>query len=145
MIALIQRVERAHVEVASEVVGAIGSGLLALVGVQPGDDEQAPARLLARLLNYRVFGDEQGRMNRSLKQVGGGLLLVPQFTLAADTRSGLRPSFSTAAPPDLGRMRFDTLESLARREHPTVAAGRFGADMRVHLINHGPVTFWLDV
>lgn len=145
MIALIQRVERAHVEANGETVGAIGPGLVALVAVQPHDDGDAPMRLLFRLLNYRVFGDEQDRMNRSLKQVDGGLLLVPQFTLAADTRSGLRPSFSTAAAPELGRERFAALESLARASHAPVAAGRFGAEMRVHLVNHGPVTFWLEV
>lgn len=145
MIALIQRVLRAHVEVEGEIVGVIGPGLLALVGVQPRDDEATPARMLARLLDYRVFSDEQGRMNRSLRDTGGGLLLVPQFTLAADTRSGLRPSFSSAAPPALGRERFAELEALARAGYPTVASGRFGADMQVHLINDGPVTFWLDV
>lgn len=144
MIALIQRVERAHVEVASETIGAIGAGLLALVAVQPVDDDAAPGRMLARLLNYRVFGDEQGRMNRSLKETRGGLLLVPQFTLAADTRSGLRPSFSTAASPELGRSRFEALVSLARSQHSPVATGRFGAEMRVHLVNDGPVTFWLE-
>lgn len=145
MIGLIQRVLRAHVEIEGETVGAIGPGLLALVGVQPGDDEAAPARMLARLLDYRVFSDVQGRMNRSLRDTNGGLLLVPQFTLAADTRSGLRPSFSTAAPPALGRQRFAELEALARASYPTVAAGRFGADMQVHLVNDGPVTFWLDM
>ena len=145
MISLIQRVDSAHVEVDAETIGAIGPGLLALVAVQPHDDEEAPARMLARLLQYRVFGDEQGRMNRSLTDVGGGLLLVPQFTLAADTRSGLRPSFSMAAAPELGRLRFAALEAQARAAHDPVAAGRFGAEMRVHLVNHGPVTFWLEV
>ena len=145
MIALIQRVRSAHVEIAGDNVGAIEAGLLALVAVQPHDREDAPERLLERLLNYRVFADDQGRMNRSLRQTGGGLLLVPQFTLAADTRSGLRPSFSTAAAPDLGRARFDTLVALAAVQHHPVACGRFGAEMAVHLVNDGPVTFWLEV
>lgn len=145
MIALIQRVDEARVEVDGETIGAIGIGLLALIGVQPADGAEAPARLLARLLDYRVFGDEAGRMNRSLREVGGGLLLVPQFTLAADTRSGLRPGFSTAAPPALGRERFEALVALACDRFDPVACGRFGADMRVHLVNNGPVTFWLEV
>lgn len=145
MISLIQRVEQARVEVAGETVGAIGPGLLALVAVQPHDDEAAPARMLARLLAYRVFGDDAGRMNRALRDTGGGLLLVPQFTLAADTRKGLRPSFTDAASPELGRRRFEMLVRLARESHPDVATGQFGAEMRVHLINHGPVTFWLEV
>ena len=145
MIALIQRVDEARVVVDGQTVGEIGAGLLALIGVQPDDGEDAPARMLARLLDYRVFGDDAGRMNRSLRQVGGGLLLVPQFTLAADTRSGLRPGFSTAATPELGRARFDALMALARDTFAPVASGRFGADMRVHLVNNGPVTFWLQV
>lgn len=145
MISLIQRVARAHVEVDGETVGAIGPGLLALVGVQPHDDEAAVQRMLARLLDYRVFPDDSGRMNLSLRATGGGLLLVPQFTLAADTRSGLRPSFSTAAPPVLGRQRFEALLAAARAAHGEVAAGRFGAEMAVHLVNQGPVTFWLEV
>lgn len=145
MIALIQRVTRAHVEVDGERIGAIEAGLLALVAVQPHDGEETPARLLARLLDYRVFADGQGRMNRSLRDAGGGLLLVPQFTLAADTRSGLRPSFATAAAPEQGRIRFAALVELARAAHAPVACGRFGADMQVHLVNDGPVTFWLEV
>jgi D-tyrosyl-tRNA(Tyr) deacylase len=145
VISLIQRVEHARVEIGGETVGAIGPGLLALVGVQPRDGPDAPARMLARLLDYRVFADAAGRMNLSLRQTGGGLLLVPQFTLAADTRAGLRPSFSTAAPPDLGQARFQALVELARQGHGEVACGRFGADMRVGLVNSGPVTFWLEV
>lgn len=141
---LIQRVRGARVEIAGEVVGAIDQGLLALVGVEPQDDQASADRLLHRLLNYRVFGDDQGRMNRSLSDVGGGLLLVSQFTLAADTRSGLRPSFSSAAPPALGEALFDYLLAQARTRHLQVASGRFGADMQVHLINDGPVTFLLE-
>lgn len=144
MIALIQRVDEASVRVGDETVGAIGPGLLALVGVQPHDAEASADRMLARLLGYRVFSDPAGRMNLSLRDVGGGLLLVPQFTLAADTRSGLRPSFSSAAPPAQGRALFDLLVAQARAAHAPVATGRFGADMRVHLVNSGPVTFWLE-
>lgn len=145
MIALLQRVSSASVDVAGERVGAIGPGLLALIGVQPRDDERTAGRLLERLLAYRVFGDEQGRMNRSLTDIGGGLLLVPQFTLAADTRKGNRPGFSTAAAPAEAEQLFGHLVDCARRTHPGVATGRFGADMRVSLCNEGPVTFWLEV
>lgn len=145
MISLIQRVEQARVDVAGETVGAIGPGLLALVAVQPADGDDAPARMLERLLRYRVFADEAGRMNRSLADCAGGLLLVSQFTLAADTRGGLRPGFSTAAPPAQARRLFEALVDLARARHPDVASGEFGADMRVHLVNSGPVTFWLEV
>ena len=119
--------------------------LLALVGVQPEDDAASVQRLLQRLLNYRVFSDADGKMNLSLRDVQGGLLLVSQFTLAADTRSGLRPSFSTAAPPAQGRELFELLLSEARAQHAPVASGRFGADMQVQLINDGPVTFLLEV
>ncbi|WP_017939395.1 D-aminoacyl-tRNA deacylase [Zestomonas thermotolerans] len=145
MKALIQRVSAARVEVAGEVVGAIDQGLLALVGIEPQDDAESVARMLHRLLNYRVFADAEGRMNRSLKDVGGGLLLVSQFTLAADTKSGLRPSFSSAAPPAQGEALFDALVARAREQHPQVATGRFGANMQVHLVNDGPVTFLLEV
>ncbi len=144
MIALIQRVTRASVDVAGECVGQIGPGLLALVAVRPADDEAAAARLLERLLGYRVFGDDAGRMNRSLADTGGGLLLVPQFTLAADTRKGTRPGFSRAAAPDQARRLFEHLCELARAAHPVLATGRFGADMQVSLVNDGPVTFWLE-
>ncbi|MGE8360767.1 D-aminoacyl-tRNA deacylase [Pseudomonas sp.] len=144
MKALIQRVRSARVEVAGEVVGAVDQGLLALVGVEPQDTPASVAKLLHKLLNYRVFSDADGKMNLSLSDVGGGLLLVSQFTLAADTKSGLRPSFSSAAPPALGAELFDLLVEQARRQHPTVATGRFGADMQVHLINDGPVTFLLE-
>lgn len=144
MIALIQRVTEARVEVGVERVGAIGPGLLVLVAVQPDDSEARAERLLERILGYRVFDDGEGRMNRSLREVGGGLLLVSQFTLAADTRSGTRPGFSTAAAPDLGRRLFEHLVERARGAHPQVATGRFGAHMRVHLVNDGPVTFRLE-
>ncbi|MGE5160262.1 MAG: D-aminoacyl-tRNA deacylase [Betaproteobacteria bacterium] len=143
MIALIQRVTEARVVVGGEVVGAIGRGLLAFVAVEPGDTEARAERLLERVLGYRVFPDAQGRMNLGLTDVGGGLLLVPQFTLAADTRKGMRPSFSSAAAPQDGRPLFDHLVDQARAAHPEVATGRFGADMRVALVNDGPVTFWL--
>jgi len=141
---LIQRVRQARVEVAGEVVGAIDQGLLVLVGVEREDDQARADKLLHKLLNYRVFSDEQGKMNRSLKDIGGGLLLVSQFTLAADTRSGLRPSFSSAAPPAQGEALYDYLLAQARDQHPLVACGRFGAEMQVHLVNDGPATFLLE-
>ncbi|MCU0939026.1 MAG: D-aminoacyl-tRNA deacylase [Burkholderiaceae bacterium] len=144
MIALIQRVSQASVQVAGDVVGAIGSGLLALVCAERGDSEREADALLAKLLGYRVFADDAGKMNRSLRDVGGGLLIVPQFTLAADTRSGTRPSFTPAAPPALGEQLYDHFVAAARRDHPVVATGRFGAMMQVALINDGPVTFWLS-
>jgi D-tyrosyl-tRNA(Tyr) deacylase len=144
MIALIQRVSSASVRVADRQIGAIGTGLLALIGVQPQDDEESTERLLQRLLAYRVFPDEQGRMNRALHETGGGLLLVPQFTLAADTRKGNRPGFSTAAAPADAERLFERLCVLARAAHPVVETGRFGADMQVALVNDGPVTFWLQ-
>jgi len=144
MIALIQRVTEASVSVAGERIGTIGPGLLALVGVRPTDDKQTAQRLLERLLTYRVFADTEGRMNRSLSDTGGGLLLVPQFTLAADTRKGHRPSFSTAAEPAQAERLFEHLCAVARAGHPQVATGRFGAHMQVTLVNDGPVTFWLQ-
>lgn len=149
MIALIQRVLSARVDVEQpdgtlQTVGSIGPGLLALVAVQPGDDEPRTRRMLERLLGYRVFADEQGRMNRSLSDTGGELLLVSQFTLAADTRSGMRPSFTSAATPEEGRRWFNRLVQLARAAHPRVEIGCFGAHMVVHLVNDGPVTFWLE-
>ncbi|WP_339080995.1 D-aminoacyl-tRNA deacylase [Pseudomonas sp. TMP9] len=144
MKALIQRVRSARVEVAGEVVGAIDQGLLALVGVEPHDTPASVEKTLHKLLNYRVFSDAAGKMNLSLSDISGGLLLVSQFTLAADTKSGLRPSFSSAAPPILGAELFDLLVMQARSKHPRVATGQFGADMRVHLINDGPVTFLLE-
>ncbi len=144
MIALIQRVTEARVRVGGDVVGEVGRGLLALVGVAKGDDEAKADRLLERLLGYRVFPDGDGRMNLSLRDVGGGLLLVSQFTLVADTRKGMRPSFSSGAPPDEGRRLFDHLVRSARDSHCHVAAGVYAADMKVELINDGPVTFWLE-
>ena len=145
MIALLQRVTEAAVTVDGETVGTIGPGLLVLVGVERDDDEAKAERLLERLLGYRVFPDDEGRMNLSLADTGGGLLLVPQFTLAADTSKGTRPSFGPAAPPEEGSRLFDHLLQQARQRHATVAAGRFGADMRVALVNDGPVTFQLRV
>lgn len=145
MIGLLQRVTEAQVSVAGECVGRVGRGLLVLVGVERGDTSAQAARLLERILGYRVFEDASGRMNRSLADVDGGLLLVPQFTLAADTRKGMRPSFTPAADPDTGRALFDDLLARARQAHPEVAAGIFGADMQVQLVNDGPVTFWLQV
>jgi D-aminoacyl-tRNA deacylase len=144
MKALIQRVRGARVEVDGEVVGAIDQGLLALVGVEPQDTPASVEKILHKLLNYRVFSDAAGKMNLSLSDSGGGLLLVSQFTLAADTKSGLRPSFSSAAPPALGAELFDLLVTQARGKHPQVATGQFGADMQVNLINDGPVTFLLE-
>jgi D-aminoacyl-tRNA deacylase len=143
MIGLLQRVREASVRVGGDVAGAIGPGLMVLVCAEPEDTPAVAERLVERLLGYRVFADDAGKMNRSVRDIGGGLLLVPQFTLAADTRSGTRPSFSGAAAPDLGRTMFDHALSFARRSHPTVASGIFGADMQVALVNDGPVTFWL--
>ncbi len=144
MLALIQRVTSASVTVDDAVVGAIGPGLLALVAVEPGDAEPQFRRMAERLLGYRVFDDGNGKMNRSLTDTGGGLLLVSQFTLAADTRSGMRPSFSTAAPPAEAERGFDRLLELCRQMHvPGVETGRFGAHMVISLVNDGPVTFLL--
>ncbi|MGN0863847.1 MAG: D-aminoacyl-tRNA deacylase [Stenotrophomonas koreensis] len=144
MLALIQRVSQAQVTVDDQVVGAIGPGLLALVAVEPGDSQEQIRRLAQRLLGYRVFSDAAGRMNRSLADTGGGLLLVSQFTLAADTRSGTRPGFSTAAPPQEAERAFNELVAICRENHPPgVETGRFGAHMVVSLVNDGPVTFLL--
>src|SRR6202789_3488669 len=144
MIALLQRVSHAEVIVSGKSVGAIGPGLLVLVGVRPTDDEVSAKRLLTRLCLYRIFPDEAAKMNLSLTQVKGQLLLVPQFTLAADTAKGLRPGFSTAAPPEQGRRLFDVLVQAARDELGTVETGLFGAHMQVSLTNDGPVTIWLE-
>ncbi len=144
VIGLLQRVSRAEVRVGPAVVARIDRGLLVLVGVERGDDEQRADRLLDRLLGYRVFPDPSGRMNLDLRDVGGGLLLVPQFTLAADTRKGRRPSFSGAATPEQGHRLFDYLLDRARGLGVAVCSGRFGADMQVSLVNDGPVTFWLE-
>lgn len=144
MIGLLQRVSEARVAVGGECVGATGRGLLVLVGVQKGDSEPKADRLLERLLGYRVFPDAADRMNLSLRDIDGDLLLVPQFTLAADTRKGTRASFTCAAPPEDGRRLFDYLVEQAGRQHRQVQTGRFGADMQVSLTNDGPVTFWLE-
>jgi D-tyrosyl-tRNA(Tyr) deacylase len=145
MIGLLQRVQSAHVDVHGRRIAEIGRGLLVLVGVQQGDSETEAVRLLERLLGYRVFADAAGKMNLSISQAGGALLLVPQFTLAADTASGMRPGFSTAADPLEGQRLFDYLLQQAQRQAVEVASGEFGADMQVSLINDGPVTFWLEV
>lgn len=144
MLTLIQRVTEAQVRVDDQIIGAIGPGIVALVGITPEDSPAEAERLLQRILGYRIFADDQGRMNLDLRQRGGGLLLVPQFTLAADTRKGLRPGFSTAAAPAVAQPLFDSLVERARALHPQVACGRFGANMQVALINDGPVTFLLD-
>ena len=144
MIGLLQRVVQASGDVGAERVASIGPGLLVLVGVRPDDSETSAVRLLDRLLHYRVFADEAGKMNLSLAQTQGDLLLVPQFTLAADTHKGLRPGFSTAAPPQQGRQLFDFLVQTARARPGRVETGIFGAHMRVSLANDGPVTFWLE-
>jgi len=145
LIALIQRVSEASVTVDDRLVGKIGPGILALVGFERGDHMDGASRLLTRVLTYRIFPDEADRMNLSLTDTGGGLLLVPQFTLAADTHKGTRPGFSTAAAPELARSMFDQCLALARERHPQVAAGEFGAHMKVALVNDGPVTFWLKM
>ncbi len=145
MIALLQRASSASVVVDGVVVGEIGRGLMVLICAERNDSEREADALLAKLLGYRVFADDAGKMNRSIADVEGGLLLVPQFTLAADTRSGTRPSFTPAAPPDEGRRLFDYFVDRARQQHRKVETGRFGADMKVSLVNDGPVTFWLQV
>jgi len=145
MIGLLQKVSEARVEVEGQVVGSISRGLLVLVGVERGDGEAQAGRLLERLLGYRVFEDARGRMNLGLRDVGGGLLLVPQFTLAANTEKGMRPSFTPAADPATGERLFHHLVGLARKELPGVGVGVFGAHMQVGLTNDGPVTFWLHV
>ncbi len=140
MIALVQRVRGARVEVAGTTIGEIGVGLLVLVCAEPADTPPLAARLLDKLLKLRIFADAAGKMNRSVQDVTGGLLIVSQFTLAADVSAGNRPSFTGAAPPALGRALYDELLRLARARHPQVAAGEFGAEMQVHLVNDGPVT-----
>ena len=145
MIGLLQRVSGARVEIGPETVGAIGRGLMVLVGVERGDTEREGDRLIERLVGYRVFPDDDGKMNLSVADIGGGLLLVPQFTLPADTRKGTRPSLSNAAPPDAGRRLFDHAVRRARALHPLVETGRFGARMQVTLTNDGPITFTLRV
>lgn len=145
MIALIQRVTRAQVAVAAEVIGSIGTGLLVLVCAERNDSEAQAESLLAKVIACRVFADAEGRMNLSVADIGGGLLLVPQFTLAADTKSGTRPSFTPAAPPELGKRLFEHFAECARRQRLQVQTGRFGAHMQVELTNDGPVTLWLQV
>ena len=145
MIGLLQRVSAAQVVVEGEIIAAIGPGLMVLVGVERGDGKAQADRLLERLLGYRVFGDSDGKMNLCVRDVDGGLLLVPQFTLAADTRKGMRPSFTPAAPPEHGQALFEYLVIQAQQVHQTVYSGRFGADMQVGLTNDGPVTFCLRV
>ena len=145
MIALLQRVSHAEVTIAGEQVAAIGRGLLVLIGVERDDTEREGERLLGRVLDYRVFPDAEGRMNLSVRDVAGGLLLVPQFTLAADTQKGTRPSFSSAAAPEEGRRLFEDVVARARASHAPLGTGSFGADMQVSLTNDGPVTFWLRV
>ena len=145
MIALLQRVTRAWVEVEESRIAAIGPGLMVLIGVERGDTAAQADRLLERLLGYRIFADEDGRMNRSVTDIGGGLLLVPQFTLAADTRKGRRPSFTAAADPSDGEKWFEYFVRQAATRYAEVETGRFGADMQVGLVNDGPVTFWLQV
>lgn len=145
MIALIQRVTRAAVRIEGETVGAIGPGLLALVCAERGDTSSEAQRLATKLANYRVFSDEAGRMNCSLLDVGGGLLAVSQFTLAADTNAGTRPSFTPAAPPAEGQRRFDEFVEASRKLVSEIQTGRFGAEMQVELVNDGPVTFWLQI
>jgi len=142
---LIQRVTRASVTIDGDITGCIEQGLLALIGVEKNDTEQSAERLLERMLNYRIFGDAEGKMNLSLKDVGAGMLLVPQFTLVADTQKGNRPGFSNGAPPALGKTLFEHIYDQARQQHHDVASGVFGADMKVELLNDGPVTFWLQV
>jgi D-aminoacyl-tRNA deacylase len=144
MIALIQRVTRAQVDVAGRVIAAIEHGMLALIGVQRGDQRADAERLLERMLGYRIFADAEGRMNLDVRAIQGGLLLVSQFTLAADTRSGTRPGFTTAAHPDEARALFEYLVDRAQAAHSPVGVGEFGAHMRVSLVNDGPVTFWLE-
>lgn len=145
MIALLQRVTEASVTIDRQTAGRIGGGLLVLAGFQRGDTTARLDRFLERILNYRVFPDDQGRMNLSLRDTGGGLLLVPQFTLAADTNSGNRPSFTSAASPDEGRVLFEALVERAKAAWPDTATGVFGAYMQVALVNDGPVTFWLEM
>lgn len=145
MIGLLQRVTEARVKVDQTIIAEIGTGLLVLIGIEEHDTQREADRLLQRLLGYRVFADDDGRMNRSLQQIDGGLLLVPQFTLPADTRKGMRPGFSSAATPEQGERLFLYLTEQAKIEYPHVCCGRFAADMKVSLTNDGPVTFWLQV
>ena len=145
MIALLQRVAQARVEIGGQVVGAVGAGLLMLVCAEPEDTQAVASKMVDKVLKLRIFADDQGRMNRSVQDTAGGLLIVSQFTLAADTRGGNRPSYTAAAPPAQGEALYETVLRLARERHPQVACGRFGADMQVHLVNDGPVTIPLRI
>jgi len=145
MIALLQRVQHAHVEVDQQIIAEIKQGLLLFIGIEKPDDRTKADRLMQRFLDYRVFSDEQGKMNLSVKDIQAGVLLIPQFTLAADTKKGNRPSFSSAAPPERGLELFSYLVSQTQAQYHTVACGRFAADMQISLTNDGPVTFWLQV
>jgi D-tyrosyl-tRNA(Tyr) deacylase len=145
LIALLQRVSEARVDIDGQTVGAIGEGLLVLVCAEPDDTPAVGEKLLSKVLKLRIFSDEAGKMNRSVQDVGGGLLIVSQFTLAADTRSGNRPGFTGAAPPALGEALYESFVKSAREQHPVVQTGRFGADMKVHLVNDGPVTIPLRI
>ena len=145
MIGLLQRVTEASVSVDSEIIGRINRGLMVLIGVEKNDTQAQADRLLERLLGYRVFPDHEDKMNLSVVDINGGLLLVPQFTLPADTKKGMRPSFSSAASPEQGQQLFDYMVTNAKTKHGNVATGSFGADMQVSLVNDGPVTFWLQV
>jgi D-tyrosyl-tRNA(Tyr) deacylase len=145
MISITQRVSQARVEVAGQVIGAIEAGLLVLVCAEPDDTPAIADKLVAKLLKLRIFSDEQGKMNRSVADIGGGLLIVSQFTLAADTSGGNRPSFTAAAPPALGRELYERVLAAARSQHPNIASGEFGADMKVHLVNDGPVTIPITI
>ena len=145
MIALIQRVTNAQVAVDNQIIGKIEQGILALIGIEPEDNQQKADRLLQRLLGYRIFSDYEDKMNLSVKDINGGVLLVPQFTLAANTKKGMRPSFTSAAPPVLGKQMFDYFVAEANTSYNKIESGEFGADMQVNLCNDGPVTFWLQV
>lgn len=145
MIALLQRVQHAYVAVNEQVIGKISTGILVFLGVEKQDTETRAQRLIERILNYRIFSDREGKMNLSILDIAGGLLLVPQFTLAADTKKGMRPSFSSAAEPELGRRLFDYTVAEVRRRYPVVQTGEFGASMKVTLCNDGPATFILTV
>ncbi|OSZ74098.1 D-aminoacyl-tRNA deacylase [Hydrogenophaga sp. IBVHS1] len=145
MISLLQRVSEARVDIDGQTVGAIGPGLLVLLCAEPDDTQAVGEKLLAKVLKLRIFSDEAGKMNRSVQDVAGGLLIVSQFTLAADTKSGNRPGFTGAAPPALGEALYEAFVTLARAKHPVVHTGRFGADMKVHLVNDGPVTIPLRI
>ena len=145
MIAVLQRVSEARVEIAGETIGSVGHGLLVLLCAEPDDTEAVGEKMLAKILKLRVFGDEAGKMNLSVQDIAGGLLIVSQFTLAADTKSGNRPGFTGAAPPVLGEALYDAFVKAAHAAHPVVQTGRFGADMKVHLVNDGPVTIPLQI